>query len=303
MRAEPGMNRVVSRPVAILFLLIATVFWGSTFSFTKTLTGFFDPITLLLVRFTLATLVLGLIFARGILAFWRATDARTLGELVILGGLNFAGLWLQTAGLAEITASNSGFITSLSILFVPFIAWFLQRERVGGHLRAAVAIALAGIWLMSYGLALPQRFVRGDFLTFLCALVYAVYIVMVDRLAKRVESGTLMFFMFLVTALLALPFQWHSGAPWLPAAFLHPAPLFQMGFLVLLGSVVSYILLGIGQRAVDATTAALVYSLEPLFAMAIAVVFFTEPLSAMKIIGGAIVLAAQFVGLQRPKAA
>ena len=84
---------------------------------------------------------------------------------------------------------------------------------------------------------------------------------------------------------------------------MQPAPLFQMGFLVLLGSVVPYILIGIGQRAVDATTAALVYSLEPLFAMAIAVVFFTEPLSAMKVIGGAIVLAAQFVGLQRPQAA
>ena len=74
-----------------------------------------------------------------------------------------------------------------------------------------------------------------------------------------------------------------------------------MGFLVLLGSVVPYILPGIGQQAVDATTAALVYSLEPLFAMAIAVAFFTEPQSTMKVVGGAIVLLAQFVGLSRRK--
>ena len=66
MRVEPGMNRVVSHRVAIGFLLIATVFWGSTFSITKTLTGVFNPIALLLVRFTLATLVLFLLFARSI---------------------------------------------------------------------------------------------------------------------------------------------------------------------------------------------------------------------------------------------
>jgi len=294
------VKRAVSRPVAILCLLVATVFWGSTFSFTKALTAIFNPHTLLLVRFTLATLALFLLFARDILAFCRGATARTLWELAILGGLNFAALWLQTAGLSEIAVSNSGFITSLSILFVPFIAWFLERERVGWHLRAAVAIALAGIWLMSYGFALPQRFVRGDVLTFLCALLYAVYIVMVDRLAKRVSSGTLMFFMFLVTALLALPGHLASGAAVLPAAFRQPGPLFQMGFLVALGSVVPYLLLGVGQRTVDATTAALVYSLEPLFAMAIAVVFFAEPLSALKVVGGAIVLAAQFVGLARP---
>ena len=293
------MNRAVSRPVAVLCLLAATVLWGSTFSFTKSLTGTFPPVTLLLIRATLTTLVLGLLCAREIARARRSVSGRTLAELILLGALNFAALWLQTAGLTEIAASNSGFITSLSILVVPFIAWRLQRQRVGGRLRAAVIIALAGIWLMSYGLGLPQRFVRGDALTFLCALIYAVYIILVDRLAKQVAAGPLMFVMFLVTALLALPFQLLTGAVWMPAAGLQPVPLFQMGFLVLLGSVVPYLLLVVGQRVVDATTAALVYSLEPLFAMAIAVALFAEPLTALKVIGGAIVLIAQFVGLSR----
>jgi drug/metabolite transporter (DMT)-like permease len=74
-----------------------------------------------------------------------------------------------------------------------------------------------------------------------------------------------------------------------------------MGFLIVMGTIVPYVLMGTGQRVTDAQTASMIYILEPVFAMMIALLFFGEIPVEMKFVGGAIIILAQFIGIRQSK--
>ena len=183
----------MKKNTAMALLVIATVLWGSTFAFTKELVAVLPPLLLVFTRFFLTSLLLLAIYARsiGILArkLLREPPRDVLMPLTALGVLNFLAIVLQTTGLTEIAASNSGFITSLATLFVPFLEFLTRGKRIALRMKAAIVLSLAGIYLMSYGVSLPETFRRGDFLTLVCAFAYSGYIVLVDVLSKKVPAG------------------------------------------------------------------------------------------------------------------
>ncbi len=150
---------------AELALLGVTVFWGGfTFPAMKVSLNYFPPILFLAYRFGLASLLMLLIFGR------RALKRETFKEGFILGLTLFFGHGFQIVGLKYTTASNSAFITSLYVVFTPFIAYFmLGGEKVTGRDLTSLVLAVIGLYLISGGAGtsinyggLPHTALRGE---------------------------------------------------------------------------------------------------------------------------------------------
>lgn len=195
-----------SNNTAVMFLVIATVLWGSTFAFTKELTKTFSPIDLVVVRFSVTSALMFVIFFKPITDSLKTISKEVFLWLCLMGGVNFIAIILQNIGLKEIAASNSGFITSLSTLFVPIVEYLFWKKKVRNHIRIAILISIAGIYFMSYGFTIPRSFIFGDLITFLCAVVYAFHIILVGIVSRKIKSIPMMFFIFLITAMISIPF-------------------------------------------------------------------------------------------------
>ncbi len=123
---------------AELALLGVTVFWGFTFPAMKVSLDYFPPILFLAYRFGLASLLMLLIFER------KALKRETFKEGFILGLTLFFGHGFQIVGLKYTTASNSAFITSLYVVFTPFIAYFMLGERITKMDLTSLILAVIG---------------------------------------------------------------------------------------------------------------------------------------------------------------
>lgn len=292
------------KKVAIITLVIATALWGSTFALGKALTGYITPLELITIRFLISALLMLIIFIKPIIRAVRNLKSSIALWLLLFGLVNFVSIFLQTVGLSLIEASNSGFITSLSTLFVPVIEYFIRKKKVGSNIRIALFIAFIGVYLLSYGFSLPRGGSPGDLLTLLCALLYGFYIIIVDIVSKKIEASFIMFSAFIITGL-------SGGLVWLLTSLNDlssqvnrlittlnaPAPLILMALLVIGGTVIPYTMMGAGQKQLNAQTSALIYLLEPLFATLFALLMGQEVLSAYKIAGGVLILAGQYIAI------
>lgn len=190
---------------AELALLGVTVFWGGfTFPAMKVSLNYFPPILFLAYRFGLASLLMLLIFGR------RALKRETFKEGFILGLTLFFGHGFQIVGLKYTTASNSAFITSLYVVFTPFIAYFmLGGEKVTGRDLTSLVLAVIGLYLISGGAGTSINY-GGDFLTLLCAVSFAFQIVLVHKFGEKDYLSLTfwqLFWNFVFSALFALAFE------------------------------------------------------------------------------------------------
>lgn len=290
--------------MALGTLVIATALWGSTFALTKALTDYLAPLELITVRFLLSALIMLPIFGRSIFRGIAALNKAVLLWLLLFGGLNFVSIYLQVVGLSLIDASNSGFITSLSTLFVPVIEYFIRKKKVGSNIRVALFVAFAGVYLLSYGFSLPQEASFGDIVTLLCAVLYGFYIIVVDIISKKTEVTFVMFSAFLITGLsgtlvwlLSSVNDLNSALSTLSGALFAPTPLLLLILLVIGGTVIPYTLMGLGQKQLDAQTSALVYLMEPAFATLFALLMGQEVLTPYKVAGGALIILGQYIAI------
>lgn len=266
-----------------LALLLITAVWGATFVTVKDALDASDTFTFLALRFAAGALTAGLLAAR---AEWR----RVLLPGVKLGVFLFGGYALQTLGLEATTPSRSAFITGLTVLFVPFVSWRFTRERPPTRAFIAPVIAMVGLWQLtrvSLGGALPV----GDVLTLGCAVLYAFHISLTTRLGAGLPAVALTAVQLAVVAVLSalcLPFVETRFAP---------TPSYW-GAVLFTGVVASAVAISVqvwAQKAVSATRAAVIYSLEPVFALAWAMVCGAGWPGAHELLGGAFILLAVLV--------
>lgn len=122
-------------------LVLVCVVWGATFVTVKEAVADAHPVTFLALRFALAFVALGSLFARDVVRNWR----RLARPGAILGFWLWAGYAFQTAGLRYTQASRAGFITGLSVVIVPVLSSVLLKARPSARALAGVALALVGL--------------------------------------------------------------------------------------------------------------------------------------------------------------
>jgi drug/metabolite transporter (DMT)-like permease len=166
---------------ALLALVAVTAVWGLTFVQVKDAVELYPLFAFLAVRFAIASLVL---------AAPAAGRMRSLGRPgwvagIALGLLLAAGYALQTAGLERTTVSSAGFITGLYVVFTPLLGLLLFRTRVGRAVWLGVALAVAGLAMLSgVGAGDPA----GDLLVLAGSAAYSLQIVLMERYAPRYDA-------------------------------------------------------------------------------------------------------------------
>ncbi len=249
-------------------LLSATVIWGFAFIAQSVGMDLIGPFTFQMVRCLLA--VVFLIPCAFVLDFrtcnvsksfqkWRKPQLWKSG--MICGCALFLASSLQQIGLVYTDAGKAGFITAMYIVLVPILGLFLGRK-VPKSAAFSVLLAVAGLYLLS---CLGSSGINlGDLCLMGCALAFAVQITCIDHFAAGLDGFRMNCIQALTVAMLSVPFviltetiHWENLiACWGPLCF---AGMLSMGL--------AYSLQIVGQKSLEPTTAALIMSLESVFAV------------------------------------
>jgi drug/metabolite transporter (DMT)-like permease len=289
--------------MADLALLVLTLLWGTTFHFVKRVLEVASPGGYLAARFAVAGLVLGLAW----LVRRDRPGAGFLRHGLLLGTFMLLGFVLQTLGLRGTTPARSGFLTGLSVVIVPVVARFAMGRRVRGPAWAGVALAVAGLALLSRPLAggLDPAVRLGDALTVGCALAFALQIVFTSEWSPRHPLVPFVLLQVLVTFAGAAALAVAEGPVLAPGGAVRLAG--TVAFTGVGMTAVAFLVMNWAQRRTTAVRAALIFSLEPVAAALFSHFYGGEPLAPAEWAGGALivvgVVAGELGGPQAPEPA
>jgi drug/metabolite transporter (DMT)-like permease len=270
--------------VAALSLVIVTAVWGSTFVLIKDLVVTLPVTDFLAVRFVIAAAVL-------LVVFWR--QVRRLSREQVLRGCALGVVYgvaqiLQTAGLDRSSAAVSGFVTGMYVVLTPILAAVLLRQRTPPSVWLAVVLSTAGLALLALrGLSIGS----GEVLVLGSAALYAVHIVGLGRWSVPADALGLSAVQMGTIALVC-----SVGA--LPGGVVMPHGVGQWSgvlYTALAAGALALVLQTWAQGHLSATRAAVIMTMEPVFAAAFAVALGGEHLTLRMLAGGAFVLVAMYV--------
>lgn len=204
-----------------------------------------------------------------------------------LGLVLFGGYALQTLGLETTSPARSAFITGLTVIFVPFVSWRLNAKRPPVRAFLAAGVALVGLQQLT-GFSLSDAVPRGDALTLGCAVLYAFHIAGTGKYGKGVPSLPLTTVQLAVVSLLS-----SASLPFITRRF-EPTPSYW-GAVLFTGVVASAVAIGVqvwAQTKLTAVRAAVIYSLEPVFALAWSLVIGLGWPGRPELIGAGFIMAA-----------
>ncbi|MBI4423782.1 MAG: DMT family transporter [Elusimicrobia bacterium] len=280
-----------------LGLLYCAAVWGSTFYLVKEAIAGVHPVTLVAYRFLLAAALLApwaVLRRGGPAGACRAFLRDGAGLSLLLLALYVAQTW----GLLWTTASNSGFITGLFVLFVPAFMYLFQGRVPGRSQWAAVGLALGGLWLLTGG---ARDVNRGDALTLVAAATYAGHVFWIDRCTRAgADPLWLALHQFWMTGAAAALVAWAAGYPF---AVRDPRTAGQLAFLAVFPTLSAFFLQILAQRHVEPVRASLLFTLEPVFAAAFAWTLGGETLRPLSAAGGLLIVAAMAVSELSPRPA
>lgn len=271
-----------------LLLFLSPVIWGATFPAGKRALE-----TLPLLPFMAWSRMLGVVAIVAALPWVArrlagASLRRVAGPGLVLGGLMFAAYGLQTAGLERTSATNAGFITGLYVVFTPILGLLLFRDRVDGAGWGSVAVAVAGLALLSVRNLEEVRLHAGDLLVLASAVAWAGHVVAVGRFATRHPAVPLSLAQMVVAAgLHALSSGWGGLRPGDAASVWHL--LLVTG---LLGSGVAFTVQVVAQGRVGAARASIILAGESVVAAGVSAVWLGERLAGHQWVGAALMVAA-----------
>ena len=277
------MRTATRSRLAAVLLVGLTAVWGSTFFLIRDLLERIPSVDFLALRFSLAAVVMVVVFWRPL----RALGRKEVGIGVGLGLLYGLAQILQTEGLATTPASVSGFITGTYVVLTPVFTAVLLRERVERSTWLAVALATAGLALLSLnGLSVGV----GESITLLAAAFYALHIVGLGRYSSDSIATGLSVVQVVVIAVVCT-----LGA--LPSGIVLPSTAADWAsvlYMVAFASIAALWAQTWAQAHLPATRAAIIMTLEPVFATLFAVAFGGESPTLRMLLGGALVLTAMY---------
>ena len=209
-----------------------------------------------------------------------------------LGFFMFCGYAFQTAGLRYTTASNSGFITGSSVVLVPLILALFWGKRVTLWVYFGTIAAAAGLYFLTVPVTGVAHLNRGDVLTFFAALSYAVHIILVGDYAREHSAAALSVLQVLACAVMAWLTAFGANAiRWQPMRF-HSTSQLWIGIAVcaVFATAVAFSLQLWAQQFTTPSHAAIIFTLEPVFAVLTSYWVLRERLGMRSIAGAALVL-------------
>ncbi len=274
---------------AEFMLATVTLFWGATFPIVKDAIIEMPVMAFLWVRFAMAAILLAFIAGRTRVA---SLDRRGWRLGILLGTLLFASYLFQTFGLERTSSANAGFLTGLGVVWVPLMAGPILKKPAAFGSKIGVGLALLGLFLLTWHTPWTVNF--GDFLVVICSVFVALHIIGLDAFTKGYDARALTFVQIATMALLGCigslafeptswPQQWTSSL------------IFAFAITAVFATAYAFWAMTTFQNRTTPTRAALIYTLEPVFAAIFSVWLAGDRLTTIGWFGGAMIVVGMIV--------
>ena len=284
------MTRSNSTLTTDLVLLAVAAVWGSSYLAAKDVTAVTPVLVVLVLRYAISTVAL-----IPLAAVRRRPERLEVGIGVVLGCTQAAVLALETFGVAHTSATNAGLIISLTVVFTPVLSNAWSRTWLPGPFFVAAALAVVGVGLLvsGHGFRAPTW---GDALMLAAAGVRAAHVTLIGELTRSRQIDTVA-----LSAIQAVVGTVLLGAIAAPELAHHTSELSagswaRLTYLALFCSVFAFVAQTWAIRRTSPGRASLLMGTEPVWAVAIGVGLGGEHLTALAVVGAALIVAATFAG-------
>jgi drug/metabolite transporter (DMT)-like permease len=270
-------------------LLAVAALWGATFVLIKDALQDASPLAFNLVRMTIASLCLAVVYRKHLCRITRGS----LAAGAIVGACLAAGYQFQTAGLARTTPSKSAFITGMVVVLVPLLSaipGLRSKEMHAPRWNAwgGAILAFGGIILLTTPAGMGSGINAGDVLTFCCAIGFALHVIALSHTSRRIDLPQLATLQVCFCALymvVSLPLGGHL--------YLHLTARLVIALLIagVLATAAAFTIQSWAQQHMPPTHTALILATEPVFAWITSFLIFRERLHTRAAFGAILVLA------------
>lgn len=267
-------------------LLLVGLVWGGTFPVIKIAIETTGALWFNAYRFLIAA-VLSLLI---LVLLKRKPGTDMLRYSFVLGTLLAIGYTTQTVGLKFTTSGKAGFITGLFVVFVPLISSLVFKKRPGNAVIASILLGVIGLSLLSLNNDLTIS--PGDPIVLVCAIAYAIHIVIVDSITDRFDTLELTLTQIIV-----------AGAEMFLLAYMvspEPAALDTYSFSAIVFTAVvatigAFFIQVFAQKHIGPSRTALILLSEPLFAAIFGYLLLQEVLAGRRLLGAALLFSAMVI--------
>lgn len=268
---------------AELMLLVVGILWGLGYiGVDQLLAGGMKPYTVIGTRFLIAVIFLGAIF-------WRKLNFKKseLANIFIIGLTLFLAFAFQTVAMNYTTTTNVSFITGINIVFVPFIAAVILKNKIKKNNILAAVIGFAGLGILTGGIS---SFVSGDVLTLVSAFLFALHIVLIGKFAQDMDVINLAIGQMAVCSILAFIIAFSIGEPVVQSTInINPVLLLFVGIVP---SALCFLGQNVGLKYTDEAKGSLILATESLWGAVFAIILLGEAFTWNIAIGAMVMLLA-----------
>lgn len=272
--------------IGLIALLVTTLIWGTSFVILKNALDSIPTLYIMAVRFSGAAIIMAVAGARE----WKKADITYVKAGILMGVCMFLAYVFQTYGLVYTTPGKNAFLTTTYCIIVPFVHWIFKGRRPDRFNVFAALMCVAGVGLISLDSGMEVN--KGDVLTVVCGLFFALHIIVTARYVRGRNTVLLTAIQFSTAALLS----WISA--FISGPFPRSAPAgawIAVAYLCVMCTAVCFWLQAFGQKYTHPSQVAVVMTLESVFGAAISILFFNEKISLKVFCGFAAVFIAVII--------
>lgn len=278
-----------------LQILLAVIFWGTSFVATKTLLYELKPVTIIILRLILASLLL-----TAIAIFTKRSFAVNLKNhlwILFLALVAAFHLWIQVTGLQYTTASNTGWIIGTAPIFMAILGLIFYRERISILQITGILIAIAGLLLLIgkgniFNIGLIQN--KGDLLVLGSAFTWGVYSMINKKISLTYSPLMTILYLFIMMVLIIIPFNLNSTV--IDSVInLSSTGWISILFLGIFCSGIAYVIWAQALRDMESAKVGAFLYFEPLVTVIAASFFLHEEIFLMMILGGVLITTGVFI--------
>lgn len=276
----------MSSKVADLALVLTALIWGSAFPVSQyAIDSNMSTSLILLLRFSIASIILLILFFKKI----KTITKKEFQYGIIAGAFLFLGFYTQTIGLKYTTPSNNAFITAIYVIMVPFITMFVFKKRPKTKFFFLPLITFLGVVILTYSPSSNVLLSKGDLLTLLCALFFALHISYLGIVSKKVDVIKMTFLQMITASVLSLLFFVFYDKLVITNID-YTKGILSILYLGIFSTCLCFFIQTYAQSNTSPSKAAMILSTEALFGSLFSVILKIEPFTINLLIGGSLIL-------------
>ncbi|MDZ7817876.1 MAG: DMT family transporter [Aliarcobacter sp.] len=273
---------------ADLLLLSVAIAWGVTFLMVQDAINTTPVYAFLFFRFALASVLMFFIAYK----FLNQINKKTILYGIILGTFLFSAFATQTFGLSYTKSSIVAFITGLNVICVPFLGYLIFKDYISKKVFIATIVAVIGLYLLTMSGTLTIG--MGEFLTLLCALLFALQIIFTGKFSKEVNVFLLVLFQLITVTILSLAFSLTLDDVTFDLNYDYT--FFKAVIITaVFATVYAFLIQTYMQQFTTATKTAIIFTMEPVSAAIYAYLAVGEVLSSIQLLGAGLIILATLI--------